>query len=404
MPLVYNQKRKEKTMDDVTLTQNMEEAALDGLTAIDQGENTLINEFLLKNIKHILNALADLQELDAFEVFIKLPDVMKVEKLFHTGQLEQIWTAESYSDKDSLLRKYLLKGEARVINLPNRRTEELSPFLKDKAFGQVLCLPILLRNIPIGMICAAHTRKRFLGEKEMTFFQSVAEWIAGLIDYEFQNQRIRAEIVAEERERIGMDLHDGIIQSLYGIGLSLENARLGQTNGEKTGAGEIENSINALETAIADIRAYILDLRPRKLRHSNLLEGMKSLIREFRANTMVEVDLMGSPQDVDGLARPQMEALYHIFQESLSNTAKHARASMVSVRLWRQDDRVMLRVSDNGMGFELSKSKNRIGHGLTNMKARVEGVGGGIEVISIRKQGTTLRAWMPYIRKEESNG
>lgn len=391
-------------MDELTLPQQMDDTALDGLDNPIQDENKLINEFLLKNIRYILYALADLQELDALEVFIKLPDAMKVEKLFHTGQLEQIWNADAYSDGDSLLRKYLLKGEVRVINLPNRRTEELSPSLRDKAFGQVLCVPILLRNKPIGMICAAHTRKRFLNDKEMTFFQSAAEWIAGLMDYEFQNQRIRAEIVIEERERIGMDLHDGIIQSLYGIGLSLENARIGQVNGKKTGAGEIENSINALETAIADIRAYILDLRPRKLRHSNLLEGMKSLIREFRANTMVDVDLTGSPQDVDGLARLQMDALFHIFQESLSNTAKHARATTVSVRLWRQDDRVMLRVSDDGMGFELSKSNNRIGHGLTNMKARVEAVGGGIEVISIRKQGTTLRAWMPYIREEEING
>ena len=138
-----------------------------------------------------------------------------------------------------------------------------------------------------------------------------------MMHYEQQNQRIRAQIITEERERIGMDLHDGIIQSLYGIGLSLENARLGLANGKGNAIEEIEKSKKALEDAIADIRAYILDLRPRQLRHSNLLEGMQSLIREFRANTMVEVDLTGSAEDVEGLAKPQMDALYHIFQESL---------------------------------------------------------------------------------------
>ncbi len=139
--------------------------------------------------------------------------------------------------------------------------------------------------------------------------------------------------------------------------------------------------------------------------------GSRLYVSEARENTSggrsapaVDVDLIGSPQDVDGLALPQMEALYHIFQESLSNTAKHARATRVSVRLWRQDGRVMLRVSDDGMGFKLSKPDNRIGHGLTNMKARVEAVGGGIEVISIRKQGTTLRAWMPYIKEGQISG
>ena len=62
----------------------------------------------------------------------------------------------------------------------------------------------------------------------------------------------------------------------------------------------------------------------------------------------------------------------------------------------------MLRVKDDGMGFEEAKPKRRIGHGLTNMQARAEGVGGGLEVISIRQQGTTLTAWMPYIRRRKS--
>ena len=391
-------------MNEDTLKKPTEIEKIDGFYDPTHAESRPIDEFLLKNIKHILWALANLQDLDAFEVFIKMPGGKKLEKLFHAGHLEDIWSEDAYSGNNSLLRKYLLKGEMRVINLPNRRMEALSYSLKEKAFGQVLCFPIILRNKPNGMICAAHTRKKFLSDKELDFIQSIAEWIAGLMDYEQLNQRIRTEIITEERERIGMDLHDGIIQSLYGIGLSLEHVRMDLNNGKSNGIAEIEKSMKALEAAIADIRAYILDLRPRQLRHSNLLEGMRSLIREFRANTMVDVDLTGSPQDVEGLASLQVEALYHIFQESLSNTAKHARATKVSVRLWRKDDRVMLRVNDNGTGFEIAKPDHRIGHGLSNMKARAEGVGGGIEVISVRKQGTTLLAWMPYIKEEEING
>jgi signal transduction histidine kinase len=390
-------------MDQEPLKQQTEIVTIDELSDPTHTESKPIDEFLIKNIRHILHALADLQDLDALEVFLKIPGEKNLEKLFHAGHLEDIWSEDAYSGSSSLLRRYLLKGEVRAINLPNRRIEALSHSLKDKAFGQVLCLPIIVRNKPTGMICAAHTRKKFLSDHEMEFLQSITDWIAGLMDYEQHNKRIREEIVTDERERIGMDLHDGIIQSLYGIGLSLEHARVDLNNGKSNGVAEIEKSMKALEGAIADIRAYILDLRPRQLRHSNLLEGMRSLIREFRANTMVDVDLTGSPQDVDGLARPQMEALYHIFQESLSNTAKHARATLVTVRLWRQDDRVMLRVRDDGTGFEIKKPDHRIGHGLSNMKARAEGVGGGIEVISIRKQGTTLLAWMPYIKEEEFN-
>ena len=324
------------------------------------------NLLFLKYAERILAALSDLQAFDAFEVFIRSADGKRVQKLFHTGKLETIWTEAAYME-GSVLHKSLYRSEQRVVNLPNRRLDELGRRLKEKAFGQVLCLPIILNKRPIGVISAAHTRRNFFSDKELQFLETITDWIAGMMNYEQENQRIRSQIITEERERIGMDLHDGIIQSLYGIGLSLENARLGLINKRGDAIGEIEKSQKALEDAIADIRAYILDLRPRQLRHSNLLEGMRSLIREFRANTMIEVDLTGSAQDVDGLAKPQLDALYHIFQESLSNTAKHAKATRVSVRLWRLDERVFLRVKDDGVGFEESKSNRRIGHGLTNM-------------------------------------
>ena len=128
---------------------------------------------------------------------------------------------------------------------------------------------------------------------------------------------------------------------------------------------------------------------------------MRSLAREFRANTMVNVDLDGKKEDVDGLARAQVDALFHIFQEALSNTAKHARATTVSVRLWRPKDRVMLRISDNGKGFEVPDSHKRIGHGLANMRARAESAGGGMEVVSIRRQGTILTTWVPFIPEQK---
>ena len=373
-----------------------------GLSAL-QFESGQGDPLFLRYVERILGALSEMQEFDAFDVFIRTADGQRVQRLFHTGELEEIWTEAAYAE-GSLLHRSLYRGEQRVVNLPNRRLEELGRRLKEKAFGQVLCLPIQLNNRPVGVVCAAHTRRKFFSEQEIQFLDTITDWIAGMINYEQENQRIRTQIISEERERIGMDLHDGIIQSLYGIGLSLENARLGLVNKKGNAIEEIEKSKKALEDAIADIRAYILDLRPRQLRHSNLMEGMQSLIREVRANTLIEVELSGTPDDVEGLAKPQQDAIYHIFQESLSNTAKHAKATHVSVRLWRLDDQIYLRIKDDGVGFEESKPSRRIGHGLANMQARAEGVGGGLEVVPIRRQGTTLTAWMPFIRQEEHNG
>jgi len=386
-------------MEDFNEQELLEEADTSAQKPL-MGDQLPISELMLQNVRRILRALTNLQDFDAFEVYFNLPTKNQLDKQYHTGPLENIWSEEAYTSPESTISKALTRGELRVINLPNSRLQELSDTLKEKAYGQVLCLPIMQEGKPVGMICAAHTRKRFFSNKELDLMSSIADWIANMMEYERRNQGIRTEIIAEERARIGMDLHDGIIQSLYGIGLSLQNAQMDMEHGKKSGIKEIEKAMAALEMAVADIRAYILDLRPRQLRHKNLIDSMERFIREFRVNTMIDVDLHGSAEEVDRLAKPQMDALYHIFQESLSNTAKHARATKVVVKVWRVKGRVMLTVRDNGLGFEEGKPRSRKGHGLDNMQARAESLGGGLEIVSVRKQGTTLTAWMPYITEE----
>jgi len=206
--------------------------------------------------------------------------------------------------------------------------------------------------------------------------------------------RIQTAIL-QERERIGMDLHDGIIQGLYGIGLNLQNTRMHLDEDKQATDERLNQAIQALDAAIRNIRAYILNLRPRQLQDENLLVGIRGLIREFRANTMVDVELQGEEEEVKNLPANNAMALFHIFQEALANIARHADATKVNVRVWRVDQRVMLRVSDDGVGFDSTRVEQRIGHGLANMQTRMQNVEGGIEIISIRKQGTTILAWVP---------
>ncbi|MDP2991647.1 MAG: sensor histidine kinase [Kiritimatiellota bacterium] len=371
--------------------------AMEALIQPDTPAGDSETSYLIFNLEQLLIPLANLLSLDACEVYLRSRKNGELEKVFHTGKLDNIWQLEG-TGEGGIFYKLFVKGEARTFNLPNRRFSELSPVLQQKAYGQVASNPIFIDTIPAGMFSVAHTRRNLLNDNEQNFLRAIGSWIGGIIAFERRSQQLRTQIVTEERERIGMDLHDGIIQSLYGIGLSIENVRLKVEQGKTDTVKHIEKSLEALQSAIADIRAYILDLRPRQLRHSNLFDGIQSLIREFRANTMVEVELEGSAEEVRNLEGEQIDALYHIFQEALSNTAKHAKATKVAVRLWRSDDRLLLRISDNGQGIEQPKPGRRTGHGLANMKARAEGVGGGIEVVSIRKQGTTLLAWVPVRR------
>jgi len=122
---------------------------------------------------------------------------------------------------------------------------------------------------------------------------------------------------------------------------------------------------------------------------------MRSLVREFQANTLLEVILEGNEEEVADLSPENAMALFHIFQEALANIARHAGAANVHVRLWRVDRRVMLKVSDDGVGFDTGRVEGGLGHGLANMQTRAQNASGGIEIISIRRQGTTILAWVP---------
>jgi signal transduction histidine kinase len=192
-----------------------------------------------------------------------------------------------------------------------------------------------------------------------------------------------------------MDLHDGIIQSVYGVGLALENATHTIDEEPPLAKSQIKEAIGGLNQAIRDIRAYILDLRPRQLGNDGLLGGLRRLATEYRANTFSEIELTGPEGGLEHLPQVSALALFHICQEALGNAAKHAAAKRVTVHLWTTGDRFILEIQDDGKGFDVDKMASTIGHGLSNMHTRARSVGGDVEISSTPGSGTTILAWVP---------
>jgi two-component system, NarL family, sensor histidine kinase DevS len=87
--------------------------------------------------------------------------------------------------------------------------------------------------------------------------------------------------------------------------------------------------------------------------------------------------------------------LFHICQETLANTAKHAKAKSVEISLWSTDDRVLMEIHDDGKGFDMETKNLNIGHGLANMQTRAESAGGDVDISSVPGEGTTILAWVP---------
>lgn len=230
---------------------------------------------------------------------------------------------------------------------------------------------------------------------DQNIIQMLAAYAAAAIQNARLHENTRRLAVLEERERIGMDLHDGIIQSIYGVGLSLESALHSFEEDPQDAKTRVQHSIESLNQAIRDLRAYILDLRPRQLGSEGLMSGLRRLITEFRVNTLATVQLSGTDNELLDLPQLRSMALFHICQEALANIAKHAKAKQVEISLWSTGERVLMEIHDNGRGFEMETTNATIGHGLANMQTRARSVGGDVDISSVIGEGTTVLAWVP---------
>ena len=265
-----------------------------------------------------------------------------------------------------------------------------------RLFFFFLGVPIRTSDTQLGQIYL--TKKKNapeFTEDDERIIQMLAAYAAAAIQNARLHENTQRLAVLEERERIGMDLHDGIIQSIYGLGLSLENVYHALSESPQEAKERLQGTMDGLNQVIRDIRSYILDLRPRRMGKEGLIAGLKRLVTEFRANTLAEIGFTAVESDLDDLPEPHATVLFHICQEALANVARHARAKNVQVSLWGTEDRVLMEIHDDGDGFDMEKMNASIGHGLANMQTRAYAVGGEVDISSVLNEGSTILVWVP---------
>ncbi|HLB23632.1 MAG TPA: PAS domain S-box protein [Dehalococcoidia bacterium] len=196
-----------------------------------------------------------------------------------------------------------------------------------------------------------------------------------------------------ERQRIAMDLHDGIIQSIYAVGLNLESAAADVESRPEDAVVQVNRAIDRLNDTIIDLRSYILDLQPARY-GGDLLESLHGLVVEFRANSLIDTAVeiaVGLPR----LLEEQEAAIFHIAQEALNNARKHSRATQLSLQLRGIDGTVKLVIEDNGSGFDPGADLPEEHRGMRNMLSRAASVGGMLRVETAPGAGTNVMVEMP---------
>jgi signal transduction histidine kinase len=220
-----------------------------------------------------------------------------------------------------------------------------------------------------------------------------------------QLERERERLMLEsdrqrDRERIGMDLHDGIIQSIYAVTLGLEaTAEDVVKDGEAAQEG-LNAAIDQLSDIIRDIRSYIFELRPSRF-SSDLSESLEEMVRDFGKGATMQVQAQ-IDHGLPALSEDARAMLFHIAREALTNARKHARASSVSLALRNHADVVRLEVHDDGIGFDTDASPLDEQHGLRNMRLRAAGIGAGLNIRSGGGKGTTIVVELPLGEREKA--
>ena len=212
---------------------------------------------------------------------------------------------------------------------------------------------------------------------------------------EDQEEAIEKRITAE-RNRLARELHDSVSQELFAASMlvsAINEMPETQQTQIQTPIGQVEQMI---QQAQLEMRALLLHLRPVALKDNSLKDGIDALLKDLVAKVPLtinwQIEAVQLPKGIE-------DHLFRILQESVSNTLRHAKADTLDISLIEREEKVILTVVDDGIGFEVSDEPFS-SYGLSNMNERATEIGGTLRIVSIPGEGTKLDCFVPIIKGE----
>jgi two-component system, NarL family, sensor kinase len=262
--------------------------------------------------------------------------------------------------------------------------------------GAALVLPLVYRGERLGeMRVSPRTAGEPYGRADRALLDELANQTSGLVytlrrDNELQSTRRNAlDAVAEERARLGRDLHDGIAPLLAGAGLTAEALRRGMTPGTRD-EQDAERLASRLRNASTEIRRLARDLQPRAVEDRGLEAALADHIAALDAPDMPAIRLHA---DIAGPLPPGIaQAAYLVVLEAVNNVVRHAHAQQCDLTLTVRSGELSIRVADDGVGLGQPYVS---GIGITSMRSRVQALGGVFDLGAAPRDGTVLQARIP---------
>jgi signal transduction histidine kinase len=261
------------------------------------------------------------------------------------------------------------------------------PIIRLGHVGPAIFVPLRVRGRSTGTLMVANTKGRpGFDEGMVKLVETFADQASISIEYARAQEDVQRLGLMEERERIAKELHDGIIQSLFAVGMGLQGTALISGSPETT--ERVEGAVGELDRIIRDLRNYIFGLRPGILADRQLDQALRALGEEIEATSHIPVTV-----EVDAALSAGLSARSHdivqLTREALSNITRHSRAKHAVVRLARRGSDAVLSIEDDGVGFDAGAPS--FGSGMQNMRERAATIGAKLRVSSANGNGTKVR-------------
>ena len=289
------------------------------------------------------------------------------------------------------LSSEVIRTERTMVVADASHSTLTQPMVSVAGVGPMILVPLAFRTSSAGVLAVGRLDGRpAFGSADTPLLESFAEQASLALEYARAVTEISRLGMIEDRERIARDLHDGVIQSLFAVGIGLQGTAA--VVGDPRLADRIQQFVSEIDRVIGDVRSYIFGLRPSVLTAGNLTNTLEQLAHEVEERTGVTV-IVEIDASLEGALADASAQIVHIVREALSNMGRHSGATTCRVSILRDDSSAVIQIDDDGRGFDADSASR--GMGMGNLVERAESIGGQLEVESHPGSGTTISLTVP---------
>jgi len=279
-------------------------------------------------------------------------------------------------------------GQAALI--PDVKQDSRYVWMQGSLTRSELTVPIAVKGHTIGVLDAQSEQLNSFDQTDMEMLQALANQAGIAIENVRLHEKSKHVAILEERQRLARDLHDSVTQALYGINLYTEAATghldLGQFDQVRQHLNDIQNTA---QESLSDIRLLIYELRPPVLEEEGLVAALQNRLYSVENRADLKSNLKSNLKG--RLPLSVEEGLYRIAQEALNNTLKHAQARNVGISLLKENGKVMMKITDDGKGFDPAIECQEGCLGILTMKERAAMYDWNFSLNSSPGAGTCIR-------------